>query len=180
MEEALADFLRHLALEKNASELTVKSYREDLSQAAEFLNAYKSREYEIQINIFRRAAETVSKKAKDKNLDGVTLAYVDMTMTCLKCHQHTRDPKADPDGAAAAATRPRPPIDDEITAVLAATGAKRIVVAHTPSLAGIQMTNGGRLVRVDTGISRYYGGSLSWLEIVGDRITPHTTERPSQ
>ena len=37
MEEALADFLRHLALEKNASELTVKAYREDLSQAAEFL-----------------------------------------------------------------------------------------------------------------------------------------------
>jgi integrase/recombinase XerC len=37
MEEALADFLRHLALEKNASELTVKSYREDLSQAVEFL-----------------------------------------------------------------------------------------------------------------------------------------------
>ena len=66
-----------------------------VSQAAEFLNAYKSREYEIQINIFRRAAETVSKKAKDRNLDGVTLAYVDMTMTCLKCHQHTRDPKAD-------------------------------------------------------------------------------------
>jgi hypothetical protein len=77
-----------------------------VSQAAEFLNAYKSREYEVQINIFRRAAETVSKRAKDKNLDGVTLAYVDMTMTCLKCHQYTRDPKADarlpvpPSGAA--------------------------------------------------------------------------------
>jgi integrase/recombinase XerC len=36
MEEALADFLRHLALEKNASALTVKSYREDLTQALEF------------------------------------------------------------------------------------------------------------------------------------------------
>lgn len=35
-EEALADFLRHLALEKNASEHTVKSYREDLAQAATF------------------------------------------------------------------------------------------------------------------------------------------------
>jgi len=35
-DEALADFLRHLALEKNASEHTVKSYREDLSQAATF------------------------------------------------------------------------------------------------------------------------------------------------
>jgi len=36
MEEALADFLRHLALEKNASAHTVKSYREDLTQALKF------------------------------------------------------------------------------------------------------------------------------------------------
>jgi site-specific recombinase XerD len=31
MEEALAEFLRHLAVEKNASTHTVKSYREDLT-----------------------------------------------------------------------------------------------------------------------------------------------------
>jgi integrase/recombinase XerC len=36
MDEALAEFLRSLALEKNASEHTVKSYREDLTQAIEF------------------------------------------------------------------------------------------------------------------------------------------------
>ena len=36
MEEALAEFLRHLALEKNASAHTVKSYREDLTQAVGF------------------------------------------------------------------------------------------------------------------------------------------------
>lgn len=36
MDEALAEFLRHLALEKNASEHTVKSYREDLTQALDF------------------------------------------------------------------------------------------------------------------------------------------------
>lgn len=35
MEEALAEFLRHLATEKNASALTIKSYREDLVQAIE-------------------------------------------------------------------------------------------------------------------------------------------------
>src|SRR5712692_303244 len=39
MEEALAEFLRHLALEKNASAHTVKSYREDLVQALEFFRA---------------------------------------------------------------------------------------------------------------------------------------------
>jgi integrase/recombinase XerC len=36
MERALADFLRHLGLEKNASAYTVKSYREDLTQALVF------------------------------------------------------------------------------------------------------------------------------------------------
>ena len=33
MHEALAEFLRHLGLEKNTSAYTVKSYREDLTQA---------------------------------------------------------------------------------------------------------------------------------------------------
>jgi integrase/recombinase XerC len=39
MDAALAEFLRHLALEKNASAHTVKSYREDLTQALEFFRA---------------------------------------------------------------------------------------------------------------------------------------------
>lgn len=36
MDQALADFLRHLGLERNASAHTVKSYREDLTQAVGF------------------------------------------------------------------------------------------------------------------------------------------------
>jgi integrase/recombinase XerC len=36
MEEALVEFLRHLAVEKNSSAYTVKSYREDLMQALDF------------------------------------------------------------------------------------------------------------------------------------------------
>ena len=40
MEEALAEFLRHLALEKNASAHTVKSYREDLVQALDFFRGH--------------------------------------------------------------------------------------------------------------------------------------------
>src|SRR5579884_4208951 len=36
MEEGLAEFLRHLGLEKNSSAHTVKSYREDLTQAVTF------------------------------------------------------------------------------------------------------------------------------------------------
>lgn len=37
LEQGFADFLTHLALEKNASDKTVKSYREDLTQALEFV-----------------------------------------------------------------------------------------------------------------------------------------------
>ncbi|MCS6978132.1 MAG: tyrosine recombinase XerC [Gemmatales bacterium] len=36
MQQALADFLRYLSVERNASALTVKSYREDLTQALDF------------------------------------------------------------------------------------------------------------------------------------------------
>src|SRR5438067_12194753 len=36
MLQALADYLRHLAVEKNASAHTIKSYREDIGQAIEF------------------------------------------------------------------------------------------------------------------------------------------------
>src|SRR5438445_9331384 len=36
MDEGVAEYLRHLALEKNASAHTVKSYREDLNQAVDF------------------------------------------------------------------------------------------------------------------------------------------------
>jgi integrase/recombinase XerC len=39
MKEALANFLRHLALEKNASVHTVRCYRADLTQALEFLRS---------------------------------------------------------------------------------------------------------------------------------------------
>ena len=73
----------------------------------------------------------------------------------------------------------RPTADQELTAVLAAYGAKRLIIGHTPILSGITITNSGRLARIDTGISRYYGGPLTWLEIVGDQLMPHSVGRPA-
>lgn len=40
MDHSLAEFLRHLALERNASAYTIKSYREDLSQALSFFREH--------------------------------------------------------------------------------------------------------------------------------------------
>ncbi len=42
-------------------------------------------------NEFQELADDLSDKAKRKNLDGATLAYVKMTMLCVKCHQLTRE-----------------------------------------------------------------------------------------
>jgi hypothetical protein len=90
-----------------------------------------------------------------------------------------RDADAEAERMAAPPAGPRPTIDQELTTVLAAYGAQRLVIGHTPILSGIAITNGGRLARIDTGISRYYGGPLSWLEIVGDQMIPHSIARPS-
>ncbi len=59
----------------------------------------------------------------------------------------------------------RPSIADELTQVLAAYGADRLVVAHTPNLKGVGASQGGRLIRVDTGISAVFGGTRAYLEI---------------
>ena len=82
--------------------------------------------------------------------------------------------------AARAAAKPSaPPLtaEQELGAVLAAYGAQRLVVAHTPDKDGIQILFGGRLARIDTGISRAYGGPLTWLEINGDKMIPHSVPR---
>jgi hypothetical protein len=62
-----------------------------ISKAAQFRKAVNTPEYEYFANTFQKAAETAIEKAKAKNIDGATLAYVDMTMTCVRCHQHSRE-----------------------------------------------------------------------------------------
>ena len=71
---------------------------------------------------------------------------------------------------------PRPSIEAELAQVLAAYGAKRLVVAHTPNLAGIVADHGGRLVRIDTGISAAYGGVRSYLELNDGQATAWTKQ----
>jgi hypothetical protein len=51
----------------------------------------KTAEYDVYSNQFRRNATELVDKAKEKNLDGAALAYVDLTLTCVKCHKHVRE-----------------------------------------------------------------------------------------
>jgi hypothetical protein len=90
-------------------------------------------------------------------------------------------PAASTTGSVAAGPAPaaRPSIEAEIDMVLKAYGARRIVIGHTPTLSGISELHGGRLMRIDTGISQYYGGTLSWLEIAGGETNTHTVKRSS-
>jgi hypothetical protein len=69
---------------------------------------------------------------------------------------------------------------DEIRAV---SGIERIVVGHTPMPDGkIRSRAGGRVFLIDTGMSPYYGGRPSALEIRGDRVRAITLDetRPRQ
>jgi hypothetical protein len=78
---AMSDFAK---ISRSAEELV------RLSRTAEWF-VLKTPRYELHSDEFRRAAETVVRKAKDKNLDGAALAYFDMTMNCLRCHQYMRE-----------------------------------------------------------------------------------------
>ncbi|MBM4071775.1 MAG: hypothetical protein FJ271_23045 [Planctomycetes bacterium] len=61
-----------------------------ISKMAEWA-VFKTPQYELYTNEFRRAAGVIGQKARNKNLDGVALAYFDMTMSCIRCHQYVRE-----------------------------------------------------------------------------------------
>jgi hypothetical protein len=63
----------------------------EISKAAQWKTAVPSPKYELYSNEFRRTAAKLVKKAKIKNIDGVALAYVELTLTCVKCHQKVRE-----------------------------------------------------------------------------------------
>ncbi|WP_118856578.1 metallophosphoesterase [Sphingomonas mesophila] len=71
----------------------------------------------------------------------------------------------------------RPTAANELDVALRAFGARRLVIGHTPSAKGVRIDFGGKLIRIDTGTARPYGGVLGWAEIVGDTVTPRVTAR---
>ena len=80
---AMNDFA---AIKENASILN------DLSKQA----AWKMMEtprYEGYSDEFQRITAKMADQARDRNIDAIALSYVDMTLTCVKCHQHVRETK---------------------------------------------------------------------------------------
>ena len=48
-------------------------------------------EYQLFAAEFRRHADAVARAGKDKNVDAASLAYFQMTMSCINCHRYMRD-----------------------------------------------------------------------------------------
>lgn len=71
---------------KNAKALKI------LSQAAEWEvpTIPNATDYVAFTTDFQRIADDLSKQAKDKNIDGATIAYVKLTMNCVQCHKFVR------------------------------------------------------------------------------------------
>jgi hypothetical protein len=67
--------------------------------------------------------------------------------------------------------------EDELHQVLGVYGAKRMIIAHTPDLTGIKILHDGKLVRIDTGISAFYNGKVTYLEILDGKLVPHEVAR---
>lgn len=51
----------------------------------------KTPKYETFSNDFIRQLDNIQQAAKKKNLDAAALGYVEMTLTCVKCHKYIRD-----------------------------------------------------------------------------------------
>jgi hypothetical protein len=47
--------------------------------------------YRTQLHAFDHATGAIVRAAEDKNLDGVTLAYTQLTISCVQCHRLIRD-----------------------------------------------------------------------------------------
>jgi hypothetical protein len=78
---ALNDFDR---IQSSAEELLL------ISKRAEW-KVLKTPIYEMYSNEFRGNADALVRAAKKKNIDSAALSYVELTLTCVKCHKHVRE-----------------------------------------------------------------------------------------
>jgi hypothetical protein len=72
---------------------TIAQHAEELiaiSKEAEW-KVIKTPRYELFSNDFRRTADELVKYANEKNVDAAALSYVELTLTCVKCHKHVRE-----------------------------------------------------------------------------------------
>jgi hypothetical protein len=69
---------------QNAKGMQVMGYLESWIRA-------NTPEYKAQLHAFDYANGAIVRAAHEKNLDGVTLAYTQLTISCVQCHKIVRD-----------------------------------------------------------------------------------------
>jgi len=84
--------IESLALE-DYDKMAKSAQEMSLLTRAEQWQLLQTPDYLYESDSFRRAADELTEAAKAKNLDRAALAYVDMTMKCVKCHKLVRHTK---------------------------------------------------------------------------------------
>lgn len=82
--------------------LTTEDYRRIAKQSQEISllsqattwQVLQTPEYREHSSDFRRTADRITEAAREKNLDGAALAYVEMTLRCVQCHKYVRKVRA--------------------------------------------------------------------------------------
>lgn len=54
-------------------------------------NVLQTEQYLLHSTDFRRRADALTAAAKKKNLDGASLAFVELTLNCVQCHKYVRN-----------------------------------------------------------------------------------------
>ncbi len=71
-------------VEKGADELLKMSDAEHWRASNDMMYLHHSR-------VFRNSVDLMRDKAEKRSIDGVALAWMDVTMSCIKCHEWVRD-----------------------------------------------------------------------------------------
>ena len=87
--QASEKILEGLALEDYEAILR-QSQRISLLTLEESWNVLQTVDYRRESEEFRRAVDALSATAKQKNLDGAALAYMQVTLNCVRCHKYLR------------------------------------------------------------------------------------------
>jgi hypothetical protein len=82
--------LEGLALEKFGMIAKNAQALKDLSEAAEW-RVSPTAAYLRYSGEFQRLADELIANAKEKDIDGATLAYVQLTINCVNCHKYVRE-----------------------------------------------------------------------------------------
>jgi hypothetical protein len=78
---AMKDFKK---ISKSADELLFLTQEEEWK-------VLRTPDYVNYSNEFRRNVQALRKNAKDENLDACALSYVEMTLSCVRCHKYVRE-----------------------------------------------------------------------------------------